>query len=158
MTRFRRYQPETDFLPIRDLLVETYTAYEQPVNWRLERWNYARYFVAPLLGQWGRAKDSVAEGPAAVRWWEKTIGVWEDGGRIVAVVHAECPRYGEAWIERRPGYDALLGDLLAYAEATYADPTTGALHVRIYDHDGPLQASTRRHAPGIVVGKHDPHV
>ena len=140
--QFRPYRPETDFLAIRDLLVATHRDFAQPVNWRLERWNYARHFVTPLFGQWGRGKGSVAEGAAAVRWWEETIGVWEDGGRIVAVVHAECPRYGEAWIERRPGCEALFGDLLAYAEATYADPATGA-EVRIYDHDGPLQASAR---------------
>jgi len=31
--------PERDFLRVRDFLVDTYTAFDAPVNWGIERWN-----------------------------------------------------------------------------------------------------------------------
>jgi hypothetical protein len=47
------YRPETDFIRVRAFLVQTYARFEAPVNWGIERWNYARYFVAPMLGSYG---------------------------------------------------------------------------------------------------------
>lgn len=51
--RMRTYEPDRDFIRIRDFLNETYTAFLGPYNWGLERWNYARYFVAPFVGAYG---------------------------------------------------------------------------------------------------------
>ncbi|MCL7455090.1 MAG: hypothetical protein M8467_18795, partial [Anaerolineae bacterium] len=53
---FCEYNHERDFLRVRDFLIETFSLTEQPLNWRLERWNYARYFITPLL-----ATDGVGE-------------------------------------------------------------------------------------------------
>lgn len=52
--RMRTYEPERDFIRIRDFLNATYTAFPDPCNWALERWNYARYFIAPMIGAYGR--------------------------------------------------------------------------------------------------------
>jgi hypothetical protein len=41
--KLRAYKPEQDFLRIRDLLVDTRQAFSSPLNWGIERWNYARY-------------------------------------------------------------------------------------------------------------------
>lgn len=37
------------FLRTRDFLSNTFALYQRPVNWRIERWQYAFHFVAPLL-------------------------------------------------------------------------------------------------------------
>ncbi len=72
--RLRKYRPKQDFLRIRDFLSNTYRAFGEPLNWRIERWNYARYFVTPMLGAYGQ-KEPTREGSLkAIRCWEDTIG------------------------------------------------------------------------------------
>ena len=142
----RKYRPEPDFLRIRDLLVETYQAFEKPLNWRLERWNYARYFVAPMLGVYQHAEPSEADSLKAIRFWEEAIAVWEnDRGDIAGVANIEHPvtwhpDFGEFFLQRRPGYDLLLGEMLDYAEANLADREKNLVFISVYDHDAPLQA------------------
>ena len=46
------YQPG-DFLAVRDMLSEEYAHYGREISWRIERWNYARHFVAPMLAHYG---------------------------------------------------------------------------------------------------------
>jgi predicted N-acetyltransferase YhbS len=146
--RLRRYEPETDFFRIRDFLVKTYPASGELLNWRIERWNYARHFVAPYLGTSGqepRLEDSLN----AIRFWEDAIGVWEnDEHGIVGVVNMEHPDpghpgFGEAFFQRHPQYPFLLAEMLDYAEATLINKETNALHVYIYDHDESFQALVR---------------
>jgi len=130
-TRFRKYDPEQDFLRIRDFLARTYGAFEKPLNWRIERWNWARYH--PMVF------GSDAE--ANIRLWEGAVGVWEkDTGEIVGVVNVEAPRYGEACFQRHPEYAFLLKDMLDYAEATLVDREKGELHIWVYDYDETFQA------------------
>jgi GNAT superfamily N-acetyltransferase len=45
------------------------------------------------------------------------IGLWEDGGEIVAVVHPEW-HFGEAFFQFHPGYKNLRAEMLDYAEAS----------------------------------------
>ena len=54
--KFQTYEHDRDFLRVRDFLVETFSLTAKPLNWKLERWNYARYFITPLL-----ATDGVGE-------------------------------------------------------------------------------------------------
>jgi len=42
------YQPDPDLGRVRDLLVETFPRFFELSNWRIERWNYCRYFRAVL--------------------------------------------------------------------------------------------------------------
>ena len=37
------YRPDVDFIRVRDFLAETYGCFAAPLNWGIERWNYARY-------------------------------------------------------------------------------------------------------------------
>jgi predicted N-acetyltransferase YhbS len=143
--RPRRYRPEQDFLRIRDFLVETYQAFEKPLNWRIERWNYARYFVAPLVGTYGQEEPDLEDSLKAIRFWEDTIGVWEnDQHEIVGVVNMEHPNpehpgFGEAFFQRHPQYPFLLDEMLDYAEATLISKKTNSLFTYIYDHDESFQ-------------------
>jgi GNAT superfamily N-acetyltransferase len=129
-TRFRKYDPGHDFLRIRDFLAHTYRAFEKLLNWRIERWNWARYHPM-VFGP---------EAKANIRLWEDAVGVWEnDKGEIVGVVNVEVPRYGEACFQRHPEYASLLEDMVDYAEATLVDREKGELRIWVYDHDEPLQ-------------------
>jgi GNAT superfamily N-acetyltransferase len=79
-----------------------------------------------------------------IRCWEYAVGVWEnDKNEIVGVVNVESPRYGEAYLQRRPGHALLLGDMLEYAEATLVDRENNTLRIYVYDHDAPLQTLLR---------------
>jgi predicted N-acetyltransferase YhbS len=145
----RRYRPETDFLRIRDFLVSTYGAFDQLINWRLERWNYARYFVAPMLAHYGEIDPSPADASKAIHFWEETIGVWENQAQeIVGVVNIEHPDldhpgFGEAFFQRHPRYPSILGEMLDYAEANLRNPRSNELHIYIYDHDAQFEALVR---------------
>lgn len=147
--RLRKYKPEQDFLRIRDLLVNTYRAFGMPLNWRLERWNYARYFVAPFLGAYGQKDPKLEDSRRAIRFWEETIGVWEsEDSEIVGVVNTEHPDtdhpgFGEAFLQRHPQCSFLLAEMLDYAEKTLINRKTNALHIYIYDDDEALQVLVR---------------
>jgi predicted N-acetyltransferase YhbS len=142
--KLRKYKPEQDFLRIRDFLVDTYQIIEKPQNWRLERWNYARYFVAPRLGAYGQGEPSIEDSLKAIGFWEDTIGVWEnDGGEIVGVVSTENPELGRAFFQRHPQYNHLLAEMLDYAEATFTDEEKNTLKIQIYEYDEVLQAVTQ---------------
>jgi len=134
--KFRRYDPQQDFLSVRDFLSETYQAFGRPLNWRIERWNWARYHPS-MFG------DDVERN---VRFWEDAVGIWENDRNesdIVGVVNVESPRHGEAYFQRRPGYAFLLGEMVDYAEATLVDRENSVLHIYVYDYDEPFQALLR---------------
>jgi len=150
-TRFRKYRPE-DFLPVRDFLVANYRAFEYPVNWDLVRWNYARYFCAPMLGAWGCGETAEAVPDAAgrksmeaVRLWEESIGVWvNEKEEVVGLVCPDeyvpwHPAFGQAFLQRRPDYEHLLPDMLEYAEQTFIGK--GATRIYAGKHDGALEAA-----------------
>ena len=77
-TKHRKYKPDQDFLRVRDLLVNTYPAFEKPVNWRIERWNYARYLVVPRLSPDQRTNRRPDDSLQSIHLWEDAIGVWEN--------------------------------------------------------------------------------
>ena len=130
-TRLQKYNPEQDFLRIRDFFSETYHASEKLFNWRIERWNWVRYNPSMFRG------DSEKK----IRFWEDAIGLWvNDENQVVGVVNVESPQYGEAFFQRHPPCAFLLEDMLNYAEATLVDRENGALRIYAYDHDEPLQS------------------
>ena len=140
-TKHRKYKPDQDFLRVRDLLVNTYSAFEKPVNWRIERWNYARYLVVPHLGPGQTTNHTPEESLESIHLWEDAFRVWEnDDGDIVGAVTVEYPWPGEVFLQRHPHYDVLLDERLCYAEETLTDKKNNTLGVHIYDHDEPLQA------------------
>ncbi len=148
-TRFRKYKPE-DFLPVRDFLVAHYRGFEYAVNWDLVRWNYARYFCAPMLGAWGCGETAEVVPDAtgrksmeAIRLWEESIGLWvNEKGEIVGLVCPDeyvpwHPAFGQAFLQRRPDYEHLLPEMLAYAERTFIGK--GVTRIYVGAHDGALE-------------------
>jgi len=134
----RPYTP-ADFMPVRDMLVETFRAWPQLRNWRLERWNWCRYSCVPYLVSWPRdLHPTPEESLAGIRFWEEHIRVWEDDGRIVGMVHTESGReLGQCFVERRPGYSAMLPKAIEWAEAHLA-ADDGKLVVWAADGDDEL--------------------
>ncbi|MEW5748295.1 MAG: GNAT family N-acetyltransferase [Candidatus Thermoplasmatota archaeon] len=132
--RFRKYDPALDFLGVRKMLVETFDAFDRPLNWRIERWNYARHFEAPYLC---RDEEITPEKSRdAIRFWEASVGIWEDEeDGVVGAVHTEHPALGDAFIQRHPRHLDLLGDMLDYAESHLADRGRGVLRTFVYEHD-----------------------
>ncbi|MBN2379960.1 hypothetical protein JXM67_09195 [candidate division WOR-3 bacterium] len=143
--RFRKYISD-DFLKIRDFLVANYNAFEHPVNWDMVRWNYARYFCAPMIGAWGlgereeKIPDTTGKkSEEAVRFWESSIGVWEtDDGEIAGVVCPDeyipwHPAFGQAFLQRSPDHESLLAEMLEYAEKTFIGKNMTRIYVGEYD-------------------------
>lgn len=147
-TTHRKYQPDRDFLRIRDLLVDTFSMTDRPLNWRLERWNYARWFITPLLSTEAGDPDLEAY-RVAIRLFEASTGVWEnETGQIVGVVNIEHAHkghrgWGEAFFQRRPDYDFLLPEMLDFAETHLRNREKNRLFVPIYDYDEAFLAVVR---------------
>jgi len=149
--KHRRYDPEHDFLRVRDLLANHYLVGGSPYNWGIERWNYARYFVAPMFGAQGLVNASMDDirkkSQEAIRFWENSIGVWEnESGEIVGVVNPEeyAPKHpGTPYIQRHPSYDCLLGEMIDYAETTFAG--NGKVRIFVLEHDKKFQALAGKH-------------
>ena len=137
----RPYSPG-DFVPARNLLSETWPAWGLRVNWGIERWNWCRYSCVPYLVNYPRnLSPTPEESLAGIRLWEERVGVWTtEDGRLVCLVNAESTELGDCWIQRRPGYDALLPEALAWAEAHLAT-AEGKLGVWAHDHDAALNAA-----------------
>jgi len=143
-TQFRQYIPATDFLQVRDLLVHTFPLFGTLSNWRIERWNYTRYFTAAMLGD-----PNPAIRAANIQLWHDTIGIWQNEvGDIVGVAHSEYPTtqhkklLGEAFFQRHPDYDSLLDEMCEYAEATFT--YKNKLRFYIYEQDMALQAVVKK--------------
>lgn len=148
--KMRPYDPECDFLRIRDFLSESYARVGRPLNWRIERWNYARYFVAPMLGTYGEPVPRTEDSLRAIAQWETLMVVWETAvGEIVGVVNIEHPHvdhrdYGEMFLQRHPDYGQLLPEMLDFGEQRLLNPATGMVHIYVYESDAALQALLRR--------------
>jgi len=147
--RIRAYEPDRDFLRVRDFLNRTYAAFPLPVNWGLERWNYARYFVAPMLGAYG-TEDGTPEGSLrAIRHWEEMVRVWEDAaGEIAGVTCIEHPDpthdgYGEIFLQRHPDKLDLLDEMLKTGEALYVHPSKHRVYTWAFDGDEELIEALR---------------
>jgi len=138
------YQPERDFLRVRDFLTRTYRAFPLPLNWGLERWNYARYFVAPMLGSFGTDHGTPTGSLDAIRLWERMVRLWENGaGEIVGVTCIEHPdpthsQFGEIFVQRHPEHPELLDEMIAIGESLYMDPRRGRVHLWAFDADEAL--------------------
>jgi predicted N-acetyltransferase YhbS len=93
----RSYQGAADFDAVGDFLTRHYQPGNRDGNWFQAIWEYAYYHS----------------------WFDKSsldrIGIWEDGGQVVAVAAYET-RLGEAWFNTHPAYGHLKPEMLAYAE------------------------------------------
>jgi predicted N-acetyltransferase YhbS len=96
-TRVRPCAGPQDFPAISDFLYTLYQPDNRDGNWFQPIWEYA--YTHTLFDE-----DAVHR-----------IGVWEDGGEIVAVVMYEWA-LGEAFFQVHPAYEHLKPEMLAYAE------------------------------------------
>jgi ribosomal protein S18 acetylase RimI-like enzyme len=141
-TILRPYDPGTDYMRIRDFLVDTFTLYQRPFNWLIDRWNFCRYFVLPVHTYYNVRYFGVPTRPHRshrdeLAVWERTIGVWEnEGGDIVGVVHSENEEAGEAWVQIHPDYTSLYDEMVTYAEEHLADRVGDVAYVKLYVNEG----------------------
>jgi predicted N-acetyltransferase YhbS len=147
----RPYQPDRDFVRVRDFLSQTYSAFPGPFNWGIERWNYARYFVAPMLGASGLDDGNIEGELRAIALWESLVRLWEDDrGDIVGATCIEHPDpshrgYGEIFVQRHPDHIELLEEMVAFGEVHYVHPEKRRVFVWAYDDDSDLlDVLTRR--------------
>ncbi|MBU7032878.1 MAG: hypothetical protein HXS53_10130, partial [Theionarchaea archaeon] len=138
----KRYEGEKDFMRIRDFLVDTFTLYQRPFNWLIDRWNFARYFAAPVHSYYSIQYFGVPTNPHhdlrdEVEFWEQSIGIWEnEGGDIVGVVHSENEEAGEAFIQIHPDYTFLYDEMVTYIEEHLADRVGTTGYVKLYVNEG----------------------
>lgn len=116
----RHYSHPEDYRRISEFLIAHHEPGNRDGNWLEPAWEYMHHH--PMLD--GLSLDR--------------IGLWEDGGDLVAVAHYEW-HLGEAFFQFHPAYRHLRDEMLDYAEAHLAriSPDGGQrdLHVFANDND-----------------------
>ena len=137
----RSYEGDTDFMKIRDFLIETFSLYKGPFNWPIDRWNFVRYFGLPYHTFYNTSYMGIPAHPRRshrdeLPVWEKTIGIWEDtDGDIIGVVLTENQEPGEAWIQIHPEHTYLYEEMVTYCEERLADRVEDIGYVKLFVHD-----------------------
>ena len=140
----RPFDFDRDFLSVRDFLSASYARYGHSVNWRIERWEYAFYFVTPFLANWRQPNPSRQAADAALAFLTDHLGLWEtpegDLAGLVTIEHADLthPGYGEFFIQRHPDHLTLLPEMMAYAEQNLRNPATQRLFIHADPEDTDL--------------------
>ena len=118
----RPYDHASDYARISAFLIAHHRPGNLDGNWLEPAWEYMHFHPA-------------LEGDCLEK-----IGVWEDGGEIVAVAHPEW-RLGEAFFQFHPAYRHLRGELLDYAEANLAGVSRqdGRRYLSAYVNDNDLE-------------------
>jgi GNAT superfamily N-acetyltransferase len=96
-TLFRHYNHGKDYQRVGQFLIDHYQPGNTDGNWIQPAWEYMHHH------------------PALDRSSLEKIGLWEDTGEIVAVVHYES-QLGEAFFQLHPDYHHLCREMLDYAE------------------------------------------
>jgi predicted N-acetyltransferase YhbS len=121
--KYRPYNPETDIKKIGDLLSESYQPGNRDGNWIRPIWDYA----------------SLAEPAALAR-----IGVWEEGGQVVAATIFDDDKI---CLCTDPDHQGLKDDMRRHAESNLSTEYDGerSLNIYVYDFDteqkGTLEAA-----------------
>lgn len=130
-----------DFLRVRDFLSDTFRIYHRSVNWRIERWEYAFYFIAPMLAHWGNPSPTYESAQEAISCLETLTGLWETAqGEVAGAVTIEHPDlthpgFGEFFIQRHPDHLDIFPEMLDFAEANLRDPCENILYIYIEADD-----------------------
>ena len=115
--KLRKYDVENDFKLVGDFLVENYQPDNGNGNFPQPAWEY-------IHGHPRFDEISVDK-----------IGVWEDSGRIVGVVHYELA-LGEAFFEIHPGHTHLKTAMLDHAEKhLYVKTEDGRRYIQAWIND-----------------------
>jgi len=132
---FKTYNHHTDFLRIRDFLQQTYVDDGDLINWTLERWNYAAFFIRDMF-------------EFTIEQWSETIGTWEnEEGEIVSLVLNEAVGRGETFFQINPTYkDSIpFEEMFDFAEKNLQTEHEGymILRPRIREGDSQLEEIAR---------------
>jgi ribosomal protein S18 acetylase RimI-like enzyme len=122
--KIRKYDVAKDFKSVGEFLVENYRPDNRDGNYFQPAWEYMHSH--PWLDE--KSLDN--------------IGVWEDSGRIVGVVHHESI-LGEAFFEIHPRYTHLKPEMLEHAEKyLYGKTPNGQRYVKAFINgfDGEFEA------------------
>ena len=126
----RRYNHKKDYSRVGDFLVETYSPGETLSIWLQPRWEYMHFH--PLIKEVNMDK----------------IGIVEDGGNIVGVVHFEHAEF-QAYFQVRPGYEHIKPVMFDYAEENFQgiSQSTGRPIRTLYikEFDMPLEELAQSH-------------
>jgi GNAT superfamily N-acetyltransferase len=119
----RTYDASVDLEKVGGFLARTYCAAGDHVNWLQPRWEYMHYH------------------PSIEEVELDRIGIWEEDGEIVGVVHPEHSM-GTAYFEIDSRFEELKPEMLAYAEKnlSVARVGTGELEIFINDRDVNFQS------------------
>ena len=113
----RPYRQPNDFETVGNFLIENYEPGNQDGNWLQPTWEYMHSH--PYLDETSLGK----------------IAIWEDGGKIVGVVHYEST-LGEAFFEIHRSYTHLKPEMLAYAERQlWRETENGKCYVNAFIND-----------------------
>ena len=120
----RQYRSPDDFKLVDDFLISKFQPGNQDGNWLQPTWEYMHSH--PYLDETSLDK----------------IRIWEDSGKIVAVVHYES-RLGEVFFEVHPAYIQIKPVMLEYAEKhLYGETESGDWYVRAFVNDFDLEQET----------------
>lgn len=116
----------------------TFRQYSSPDDyWRVDRFLIEHHRPGNLDGNWLEPAWEYMHGHPCfdVSSVEK-IGIWEDAGKIVAVVHYESS-LGEAFFQFHPAYRHLRQEMLDYAEKALVGPTRDGAgrYLKVYIND-----------------------
>ena len=116
--QIRSYNHRGDFSLVGDFLVDTYQPGDTLDNWLQPRWEYMHFH--PLIKQLDLSK----------------IGVVEEGGKILGVIHFEHAEW-QVYFQLRPGYNHIKTNLYDYAEGKFKgiSQSTGRLIRAVYIND-----------------------
>ncbi len=115
--RQRSFAGPADFAAVSDFLTQLYRPGNRDGNWLQPVWEYA--YTHPWF-------DESSSG---------RIGIWEDGGEMVAVATYES-RLGEAFFNVRADYAHLKPEMLDYAEARLSEVgADGRRYLKAYVND-----------------------
>ena len=117
----RPFDPHSDFTAIGEFLTGLYLPGNRDGNWFSPVWEYA--YTHPWFDDCSTSR----------------IGVWEEEGRIVAVVTYEF-WLGEAFCHVHPNFEDLKPEMLNHAEA-HLSKEDGTLHVFVCDFDSAFEAT-----------------
>jgi len=114
----KTYNHENEFDRVGDFLIETYRPGDTFANWLQPRWEYMHFH--PQIKETNLEK----------------IGIFEDEGKIVGVVHHEHAER-QAYFQLRLGYEHIKAEMFAYAEDNFQgiSQSTGKLIRALFIND-----------------------
>ena len=133
--KIKEYEPERDFIRVRDFLKKNYFAFDKPLNWGLERWNWGRYHPSMFV------ETDPKETKRRILKFEKSIRLWvDDMGVIVAMVHRESSlKEGEFFFQQSPGSYVLFDEMFDFACKNLFHPIEKSISMMIFDYDDKLK-------------------